>query len=109
MDDFSIAIRLNVNDDRAYFNRGCICGRNGDDLCTVRDFSEVIRLNPTQAMAYVNRAVALYNLGYHQGAISDLQKAADLFVHQGDKLAYEKSLHLLKIIQQEISSVSEVG
>ncbi len=109
MDDFSLAIRLNANDDRAYFNRGCICGRNQDDICTVRDFSAVIKLNPSNAMAYVNRAVARYNLGYHQGAIADLQKASDLFVLKGDKLAYEKSLHLLKMIQQQISSASEVA
>lgn len=107
--DFSMAIRLNEQDDRAYFNRGCLCGRNGDDVCTVRDFSAVIKLNPSNAMAYVNRAVARYNLGYHQGAIADLQQASDLFIHNGEKIAYQKSLHLLQMIQQQISSASEVA
>ncbi|MBG1243178.1 tetratricopeptide repeat protein [Nostoc sp. NZL] len=60
--DFNLAIRLNANDYRAYFNRACACGRNGDDFGAVRDFSKVIRLNP---QAYVNRGVARYRLGYY--------------------------------------------
>jgi tetratricopeptide (TPR) repeat protein len=70
--DFDMAIRLNPQDDRAYFNRACICGRNGDDFGAVRDFSEVIRLNTSNAQAYVNRGVARYHLGYHQKSVEAL-------------------------------------
>ena len=56
--DFNLAIRLNSQDYRAYFNRGCAYSRNGDDLGAVRDFSQAIRLNPSNALAYVNRGLA---------------------------------------------------
>ncbi|MEH1948476.1 MAG: tetratricopeptide repeat protein [Nostoc sp.] len=107
--DFNLAIRLNANDYRAYFNRGCACGRNGDDFGTVRDFSQVIRLNPSNAQAYVNRGVAQYRLGYHLAAIADLQKASEYYEHQGKKVAYEKTLDLLKNLLQQISSVTEIA
>ncbi|MEH1807542.1 tetratricopeptide repeat protein [Nostoc sp.] len=116
--DFNLAIRLNANDYRAYFNRACACGRNGDDFGAVRDFSQVIRLNPSNAQAYVNRGVAQYRLGYHLGAMSgdkllriyaDLQKASEYYGQQGKKVAYEKTLDLLKNLRQQISSVTEVA
>ncbi|WP_342663884.1 hypothetical protein [Cylindrospermum stagnale] len=75
----------------------------------ISDFSQVIRLNPSNGQAYVNRAVARYNLGYHQGAIADLQQASEYFGHQGQKLAYEKTLDLLKTVQQQISSELEIA
>ena len=107
--DFNLAIRLNANDYRAYFNRACACGRNGDDFGAVRDFSQVIRLNPSNAQAYVNRGVAHYRLGYHLGAIADLQKASEYFENQGKKVAHEKTLDLLKNLRQQISSVTEIA
>ncbi|QHG19617.1 tetratricopeptide repeat protein [Nostoc sp. ATCC 53789] len=107
--DFNLAIRLNANDYRAYFNRACACGRNGDDFGAVRDFSQVIRLNPSNAQAYVNRGVARYRLGYHLGAISDLQKASEYFDNQGKRVAYEKTLDLLNNLRQQISSATEIA
>lgn len=109
MRDFDMAISLNSSDYRAYFNRGCACGRNGDDFGALRDFSEVIRLEPSYTLAYLNRGVARHRLGYHEGAISDLQKASQQFGYKKEKLAYKKALDLLKIIQQEIPSASEVA
>ncbi|QLE39644.1 tetratricopeptide repeat protein [Nostoc sp. C052] len=107
--DFSLAIRLNANDYRAYFNRACACGRNGDDFGAVRDFSQVIRLNPSNAQAYVNRGVAQYRLGYHLAAIADLQKASEYFENQGKRVAYEKTLDLLKNLRQKISFATEIA
>ncbi|MEH2333427.1 tetratricopeptide repeat protein [Nostoc sp.] len=74
-----------------------------------RDFSQVIRLNPSNAQAYVNRGVAQYRLGYHLGAIADLQKASEYFENQGKKVAYEKTLDFLKNLRQQISSVTEIA
>ncbi|WP_242059099.1 tetratricopeptide repeat protein [Nostoc foliaceum] len=107
--DFNLAIRLNANDYRAYFNRACACGQNGDDFGAVRDFFQVIRLNPSNAQAYVNRGVAHYRLGYHLDAMSDLQKASEYFDNQGKRVAYEKTLDLLKSLRQQISSVTEIA
>jgi tetratricopeptide (TPR) repeat protein len=107
--DFGLAIELNPNDDRAYFNRGCICGRIGDNLGARHDFSQVIRLNHSNALAYLNRGIANYKLEYYQRAIADLQQASKYFAKQEQTLASQKTLDLLKIVQQEISSVSEIA
>lgn len=107
--DFNLAIRLNANDYRAYFNRGCACGRNGDDFGAVRDFSQVIRLNPSNAQAYVNRGIARYRLGYHQRAMSDLQKASEYFETQGKRVAYKKTLDLLNSLRQKILLATEIA
>ncbi|MBD2198882.1 MULTISPECIES: tetratricopeptide repeat protein [Calothrix] len=109
MADFTMAIKLDAKDDRAYFNRGCACGRKGDNFGALRDFSHVIRLNPNNGMAYVNRGVARYQLGYYQGAIADLQTASDFFDNRGEKQAYEKALTLLKTMQKQMPSVTEVA
>ncbi len=107
MVDFSRAIHLDANDYRAYFNRGCACGRKGDNFGALRDFSKVIRLNPNNALAYINRGLTRYHLGYYQGAIADLQKASEFFGYQGEQLAYQKALDLLKTMQKQIPSISE--
>jgi hypothetical protein len=39
-------------------------------------------------------------LGDNQGAISDLQKAAELFKQQGNTALYQKALELIKKYQQ---------
>ncbi|MFM5981397.1 MAG: tetratricopeptide repeat protein [Sphaerospermopsis kisseleviana] len=109
MNNFNLAIRLNTDDERAYFNRGCICGRSGDNMGAMQNFSQVIRLNPSNAQAYLNRGVANYNLGYHQRAIADLQTASQFFANQEQTLAYQRTLDLLKTVQQQISLALEVA
>ncbi|BAY33606.1 TPR repeat-containing protein [Nostoc carneum NIES-2107] len=107
MTDFSKAIQLDATDYRAYFNRGCACGKKGDNFGALRDFSKVIRLNPSNGMAYVNRGVARYQLGYYQGAIADLQKASEFFGYTGKKLAYQKAVKILQTMQKQIPAASE--
>ncbi|QSJ14941.1 tetratricopeptide repeat protein [Nostoc sp. UHCC 0702] len=107
--DFSQAIQLNHNDYRAYYNRGCACGRSGDRSCAIRDFSESLKLNPSNAQAYLNRGIAYHQLGHEQAAIADLQKAIELFAQQGETTIYEKTLALLKSLQQRLSSLSEIA
>lgn len=106
--DFDKAIRLNAKDYRAYFNRACACTRTGDILGAVRDFSQVITLNPSNAQAYVNRGVARHWLGYHEAAIADLEKAAQHFGKR-EKVAYQKTLDILKSVQQQIPSETEIA
>lgn len=109
INDFNLAIRLNANDDRAYFNRGCLAENSGNYLAAIFDFSQVIRLKPSHALAYINRGVAHYNLGYYQRAIADLQQASSYFSNQGQKLAQKKTVDMLKLVQQEISFVQEIA
>ena len=107
--DFSLAIRLNPKDYRAHFNRGCACGKHGDNFGAVNNFSEVIRLNPSNGQAYVNRGIAYHQIGYEQAAIADLQKAVHYFGYQGQKLAYKRTVDLMKIVQQQIASELEIA
>lgn len=104
--DFSLAIQLNAND-RAYYNRGCACQKHGDNFGAIRDFTQALRLNPANPEAYVNRGIAHHQLGYQQAAIADLKNAANGFVERGQMLPYQKTLNLIKKLQQWLSK-SEV-
>jgi hypothetical protein len=39
-----------------------------------------------------------YELGDKQGAIGDLQKAANLFLDQGDIASYQQTIEIIKLI-----------
>ena len=107
--DFSFAIRINANDSRAYYNRGCACQSHGDNRGAIHDFTQSLRFNPANAEAYVNRGIARHQLGYQQAAIEDLQKAAKDFVHHGDRVASQKTLELIKSIQQLLLFDEEIA
>ncbi len=107
--DFDTAIRLNASNHRAYYNRGCACARSGNYFAAVNNFTEVIRLNPSDGKTYLNRGIVYHRLGYEQAAIADLQQAAEYFGLQGKKVAYEKTLDLIKIVQRQIPSQVEIA
>lgn len=109
--DFSQAIRLNANDDRAHYNRGCVCGRQRNYKVAVQDFTVSLQLNPNNAEAYLNRGIARHELGYQQLALMDLQQAAKHFAKQGKPDAYQQTLHFIRALQQELVSfpVDEIG
>lgn len=107
--DFSLAIRLHPKDYRAYFNRGCICGRSGDNRGTIRDFTESLKLHSSNGHAYFNRAIAYHELGHEQAAIADLQKAAEYFTSQGESAEYERTLDLLKNLRQQLPLLLEIA
>ncbi len=58
------------------------------------------RLNPKDAKAYYQRGLAYQKLGDIQQAITDLQKAADLFRQQKRNWDYQKVLDLIQRIEQ---------
>jgi tetratricopeptide (TPR) repeat protein len=105
--NFTLAISLNPESERAYFNRGCTCGRSGNNLGAIHDFSNVVRLNPGNAQAYANRGIAYHNLGYEQAGLSDLQTAAAYFRRQGEQIAYQKTLNIIKTVQRQIPIIEE--
>ncbi|MUG94502.1 tetratricopeptide repeat protein [Scytonema sp. UIC 10036] len=107
--DFSVAIRLNPKDYRVYFNRGCVYGRSGDNLSAIRDFTESLKLHPANAHAYFNRGIAYHQIGYEQAAIADLHYAAQYFASFGEIASYEKTLALIKNLEQQLSSMSEIA
>lgn len=93
--DFSLAIRHNADNYKAYFNRGCTCAKNGCFHKAIADFTEVIQFKPDDANAYLNLGVAYYHIGDRQAAIQNLQIGAAYFVKQGQQLAFEQTLDLI--------------
>ena len=98
--DFSLAIRHNANNYKAYFNRGCVCSNNGYFHKAIEDFTNVVELQPDNANAYVNRGVAYYHLGDQQAAIKNLQIGAAYFAKQGQELAFEQTLDLINDFEE---------
>ena len=78
------AVFLNQDDPRAYFNYGCACHHQGDDLAALASFEQVLALDPTHAETYLNRAMVRGELGDQAGAIADLHQAEHYFQQQGD-------------------------
>jgi regulator of sirC expression with transglutaminase-like and TPR domain len=66
----------------------------------VADYNSTLKINPNYAQAYGKRGLARYQLGDKQGAINDLQKAAELFQQQGNTDLSQQALELIKKIQQ---------
>ena len=108
MQDFSLAIRLNPQDERAYYNRGCTCFRHGDYLTAIHNFTTALQLNPDNAQAHLNRGIARHQLGYQQAAIQDLQQAAQDFIVQKNQAAYQETVNSIEQIQQILLSEFEI-
>jgi hypothetical protein len=54
----------------------------------------------TSNLGYYIRGVARSEMGAHKGAITDLQKAAQLFKQQGNTELYQKTLQFIRKLQQ---------
>ena len=78
IDDFSKAINLSPENNRAYFERAKAKKAINDYQGAVDDFSKEINLNPRNWIAYYQRAKAKKKLEVHQGAIDDFLKAIEL-------------------------------
>lgn len=102
--DFSLAIRHNSDNYTAYFNRGCVCSRNGYFHKAIEDFTNVIELKSDDASSYINRGVAYYHLGDREAAVKNLQIGAAYFAKQGQQLAFEQTLDLIENFEQTFES-----
>lgn len=107
IDRFSFAIQIYPLHEFAHFNRGCTCGKRADYRGAIRDFSHTVRINPSNTNAYINRGIAYHQLGYESTAMLDLQTAATQFQHQGNHIAYQYTLDLIKLVQKQMVSTSE--
>ncbi|MFN5241203.1 MAG: tetratricopeptide repeat protein [Aphanizomenon sp.] len=96
IDDYTLAIKFNPNDANAYYNRGNVRDDLGDKQGAIDDYTQAIKINPNYAKAYVGRGYVYYQLGDKQKAREDLQRAAQLFMAQGNTAFYEKIMALLK-------------
>ncbi|MDM3850523.1 MAG: tetratricopeptide repeat protein [Aphanizomenon gracile PMC627.10] len=96
IDDYNQAIKINPNLAQAYNNRGIVRKELGDKQGAIDDYNQAIKINPNLAQAYGNRGIVYDQLGDKQKAREDLQRAAQLFMAQGNTAAYEKIMALLK-------------
>ncbi len=76
--EFSVVIRGNPSDSRAYFNRGFAYFNKGMLKRALEDISKAIDLDPASADAYNARGVILISQGIFFRAIKDCEKAIEL-------------------------------
>ena len=75
IDDYTLAIKINPNYAKAYYNRGYVRKDLGDKQGAIDDYNQVIRINPNYAGAYNNRGNVRKDLGDKPGAIEDYTQA----------------------------------
>src|SRR5208283_1984353 len=76
--DFSKAIEVNPNSEKAYDSRGNIYLLKGQADQAIADYSKVIALNPKNLKAYNNRAIAFQSKRQFDQAIADYSKIIEL-------------------------------
>ena len=79
-----------------YVNRGFVYIQQGKWELALADYSQAILINSKDAKAYFNRGFVYVLLSDKQKAREDFQKAAQLFLAQGNTADYEKAMGLLK-------------
>ncbi len=116
--DYDRAISLNPNLAEAYNNRGLARSGQKDFNGAIADYDRAISLNPNLAEAYANRGfvhsqqiaqtltvpngaylTVRSSLDIKSLAIADFQKAANLFLQQGNKFNYQRSLDMINQLQ----------
>lgn len=87
------------------FEQGLKKSREGDYSGAIQAFDQALLLDPNDAETYGNRCVARHRSGDTQGAIADCQKAADLYLKQGNLARHEYALKSLAQLKK--SSLGE--
>ena len=76
--DVTKAIEPNLNDAKAYFNRGLSKHNLKDYNGAISDYTKAIELDPNDADAYFTRGFSKHKLKDYNGAISDYTKGIEL-------------------------------
>ena len=96
LSDYNQAISLNPHYAQAYYNRGSLSHRQGKVELALSDYNQAISLDPNYALAYNNLGSLQMDIGYTTIGRSNLQKAQQLFLSQGNTAAAEKVANFLK-------------
>ena len=70
--------QTDLNDAKAYVNRGVAYAREGQYDQAISDFNKALEINPRDANAYNNRGVAYARKDQYDQAISDFNKALEI-------------------------------
>jgi len=92
---------LSCYNNRSLHDWGNGCFSQPDYRRAIAYYDQVIRKNPKLVDAYNKRALARFILGDRQGTIADLQKAASLYLAQGDQSRYQQTIETIREIQPE--------
>jgi tetratricopeptide (TPR) repeat protein len=98
--DFDQAIRLEPNNYAGYRGRGLARARLQDFQGALVDYNQAIRIDPNQTSSFLGRSMVRDALGDRPGAIADLQKTAELFRAQGHNQEYERTMNMLRQLQE---------
>jgi Flp pilus assembly protein TadD len=79
-----------------YNDRGVVRAKLRDYKGAIEDYNQALRINPNEPTLYNNRGIIRLELGDKTGA-ADVQKAADLFLQQGDIENYQLMLRFLRL------------
>ncbi len=90
------ATELSLNLALAYTNRGNRYAEQEEWEAAIAHYSQALALEPRNPVTYGNRGLARARLGDQQGAIADLQQAAQLFDSQADVTNFQRALEVLK-------------
>ncbi|MDF0555324.1 tetratricopeptide repeat-containing serine protease family protein [Kamptonema sp. UHCC 0994] len=108
--DFNRSLELNPKNSEAYFNRGVAYAYQGETIRggsnvsdplkqAIEDYTLAIKANPGYADAYYNRGLAHLANNDKPGAVTDFQKAAELYQKLGRKDDYQQALKKIKELQ----------
>jgi tetratricopeptide (TPR) repeat protein len=83
----------------AYGIRGTAKAKLKDLAGGLRDQTQAIQLSPRFALAYINRGQIRALMGDSQGALTDLQRGADLAVEQNNMELHRATLKLIQTVR----------
>lgn len=96
--DFNQALEIEPSS-VAYNNRGLARVKLGDSEGALKDFNQALEIDPNYAQAFQNLAAVNAQQNNIQSAIADYQKAAELYLQQGETTQYQQSLDEIKKLQ----------
>jgi tetratricopeptide (TPR) repeat protein len=108
LQDCTEALRINPNLAQAYYYQGRARYRLGYTQAAIEAYVQAIRTEPDYAQAYFHRGLANNDLQEMALAVEDLQKAAELFSHQGDRAGYQMAQGTLRMLSKTHGQVRTV-